>query len=117
MAIIYHMTTKGAWAAVDPSQGYQPESLATEGFIHCSTITQLLGVANGLYRGQQESIILFVEESRVAAKIIYEDCYETKQDFPHIYGPLMPSAVTEIIEFPCNEDGSFDLPVGLGSSA
>ena len=115
MAIIYHMTTKAAWAAVDAEQGFQPDSLGTEGFIHCSTITQILGVANGLYRGQQESIILCVEESLVAAEIIYEDCYETKQDFPHIYGPLMPSAVVGVVDFPCSADGSFELPAELAS--
>ena len=113
MAIIYHMTTNAAWSAVNSQQGYRPPSLASEGFIHLSTRDQILGVANGLYHGQQDSIILCVEEALVDAEIIYEDCYETGQDFPHIYGPLMPSAVTRIVAFPCNADGSFNLPPDL----
>ena len=56
--MIYHMTTKQAWAAVDPEAGYRPESLETEEFIHLSTVDQIEGVANRYYRGQQDSIIL-----------------------------------------------------------
>ena len=113
MALIYHMTTKQAWAAVDPAVGYQPPSLSSEGFIHLSTLDQILGTANTIYHGQQDSIILCVDESRVEAKVVYEDCYETQQDFPHIYGPLMPSAVVKVVDFPCAADGSFTLPAGL----
>lgn len=113
MGIIYHMTTRHAWAAVDPAAGYRPPSIESEGFIHLSTIGQILGVANNIYHGQQDSVILCVDESKVDAEIIYEDCYETGQDFPHIYGPLFPTAVVQIIDFPCDADGNFVLPAEL----
>jgi len=113
MSIIYHMTTREAWTAVDPEKGYQPPSLGSEGFIHLSTSGQILGVANGLYHGQRDSVILCVDELKVRAEIVYEDCYETGQDFPHIYGPLFPTAVVKVIDFPCDEAGNFSLPPEL----
>ena len=113
MGIIYHMTTKQAWTAVDPAVGYQPPSLESEGFIHLSTIGQIVGVANGIYHGQQDSIVLCVDEALVQSEIIYEDCYETGQDFPHIYGPLFPAAVVKIVDFPCDAEGNFALPSEL----
>ena len=33
-----------------------------------------------------------------------------RASFPHIYGPLNLDAVIYAIEFPCEADGSFQLP-------
>ena len=32
--------------------------------------------------------------------------------FPHLYGELNVDAVVRVIELPCDEDGSFRLPIG-----
>ena len=110
MTHILHMTERSAWQAAQASGEYTAVSLTTEGFIHCSTPTQLLGVANSLYKGQPDLIILVIDPARVAPDIIYEDCYETGQQFPHIYGSLATTAVTRIVDFPCQPDGTFTLP-------
>lgn len=110
MTTILHITTKEAWETAVSSGSYQADSLYTEGFIHCSTPEQVLGPANALFRGQQNLVLLIIRPQHVNANIVYEDCYQSGQAFPHIYGPLNLDAVTAVIDFPSNEDGTFSLP-------
>ena len=113
MALILHMTSRSEWEAAQVQGWYAAESLQSEGFIHCSTVSQILGVANGLYQGAQNMVLLQLDESLVDADIVYEDCYETGQDFPHIYGRLNLDAVVDVLDFPCDQDGKFALPAGV----
>lgn len=109
--MILHITTRVAWeTAVD---AYIPENFSTDGFIHCSTIEQVLIPANGIFRGQSDLILLCIDEEKVQAPVIYEDCYDTGRGYPHIYGPLNKDAIVRIVNFPANKDGSFSLPPAL----
>ncbi len=110
MGIILHITSQATWEAARAAGSYQADTLATEGFIHCSTPTQVIGVANGRFRGQTGLTLLCIEETRVRAAVRYEDCDETGQQFPHIYGPLNLDAVTQALPFPPQADGTFALP-------
>jgi uncharacterized protein (DUF952 family) len=101
--MILHITNQFEWETAVARGVYIADSLASEGFIHCSTVEQVLGPAN--------------EPEKVAAPIVYEDCYETGQAFPHIYGPLNLDAVVQIIPLPPEPDGSFTLPPGLRPSS
>ena len=112
--MITHITTAEAWMAALPHGQYTADSLASEGFIHCSTVAQLLGTANAIFRGQDGLVVLAIDEARVTADIIYEDCYETGQLFPHVYGSLPVAAVVGVYPFPCQADGTFALPEGMG---
>jgi uncharacterized protein (DUF952 family) len=113
MTDLLHISTRDHWREAQSSGQYRPPSLAEEGFIHCSTPEQLIGVANALYAGQTGLLLLQIDLALVPAEIKYEDCYETGQDFPHIYGPLPLPAVTQIREFRPGPDGFFILPDGL----
>ncbi|RYY09702.1 MAG: DUF952 domain-containing protein, partial [Chitinophagaceae bacterium] len=42
--MIYHVTSAAQWAAAVEQGFYEAPSLATEGFIHSSTIDQVQGV-------------------------------------------------------------------------
>lgn len=108
--MILHIIPRPEWAAAVQVGEYRPASLPAEGFIHCSTPEQVLGPANAFYRGQTDLLLLVIDPARVAAEIVYEDCYETGQAFPHIYGPLAPEAVTAVLDFPPGPDGLFHLP-------
>ena len=110
MTIILHITTQDAWQTAVAIGEYHADSLVSEGFIHCSTAEQVLMPANQLYPGQTELILLTINPANLTAELIYEDCYETGHQFPHIYGPLNLDAVTGFIEFPPNPDGTFSLP-------
>ncbi len=41
-------------------------------------------------------MLLYIDPDRVGAEIRYEDLYNCKEDYPHIYGPLEVEAVVEI---------------------
>ena len=110
MTIILHITTEAAWQTAVAAGAYRADSLASEGFIHCSTVDQALMPANEIYLGRTDLILLIIEPSRLTAELIYEDCYTTGQQFPHIYGSLNLDAVTGFVAFPPNPDGTFSLP-------
>ncbi len=110
MLMILHITTQAAWETAVATGQYTADSLASEGFIHCSTPTQVVGTANALFRGQPGLVLLCINPAQMQAPVVYEDCYETGQAFPHIYGALNLAAVTAVLEFPPNPDGTFSLP-------
>lgn len=110
MGHIFHITEKAAWEAAVTCGTYTAESLSNEGFIHCSTKAQVLGTADLLFRGRAGLCLLCINEDKVPARIAYEDCYETGQQFPHIYGALPTTAVSHVIAFPPRADGTFAFP-------
>jgi uncharacterized protein (DUF952 family) len=112
-AMIYHICTRNAWQTAQRNGHYTTDSLPVEGFIHCSTAAQLLVPANALYHGRTDLILLCIDDERVHGRLVYEDCYESGTKFPHIYAPLNLDAVTDVVDFPPNIDGSFSLPPAL----
>ena len=112
-SIIFHICTSSAWATTKNGK-YRCPSLESEGFIHCSTHEQILEVANYLFRGQRDLLLLVIDPQKVLPSIRYEDAGNGKF-YPHIYGPLNVSAVTEILPLAPNPDGIFALlPTSLG---
>lgn len=114
--MLLHIIDRAEWETAVSQPPYRPASLASEGFIHCSTVAQVLKPANEMFQGQANLILLCIDPAKVNADIIYEDCYESGVAFPHIYGPLDPAAVFNQIDFPPNADGSFSLPAALETS-
>jgi uncharacterized protein (DUF952 family) len=89
---------------------YRDDSLETEGFIHCSTPEQVIGVANERFHGRTDLVLLCIDPANLDAPLVCEDCYESGQEFPHIYGPLNLNAVAGVVDFPPNIVGNFALP-------
>ena len=108
--MIYHIVQKSVWETAVSQNSYLPESIEQEGFIHCSTKDQILIPANERFQGQTDLVLLQIDPAKVTHKIVSEDCYESGIAFPHIYGPLNIDSVTQTIPFPCQADGSFQLP-------
>ena len=101
--MIYHITTRGEWAAAQKAGRIRAASLDSEGFIHCSTWQQVLPVAKLFYRGRGDLLLLRIDESRLDAPLVWEapahpdpekagEFAETDR-FPHIYGELNLDAV------------------------
>ena len=114
MTELLHIITTVGWQDAQGRGEYRPSSLIEEGFIHCSIQEQLLGVANALYTGQTELLLLQIDPAQITAEIKYEDCYESGQMFPHIYGPLPLPAITRVFNFRPDPNGFFTMPDGLG---
>jgi uncharacterized protein (DUF952 family) len=113
MTPLLHITTRDAWLAAQDAGLYRANSLETEGFIHCSLPQQVVAVADGYYPGREGLVLLVIDPERLDAPVRFEDCYETGQDFPHIYGPLNLDAVIDVLPFPPGPDGTFALPDAL----
>ena len=93
---------------------YRSNTLDSEGFIHCSTIAQVIGSANRFFKDQTDLVILKIDIDRVTPEIRYEGA-DANNLFPHIYGELNIDAVIGSIDLESNPDGSFTLPSELGN--
>ncbi len=111
--IILHIARRGEWETAVTQGQYTADSLDSEGFIHCSTPEQVLIPANEHFRGQTDLLLLCIDPTRLAAPLVYEDCYQTGMTFPHIYGPLNIDAVRQVLDFPPQADGLFVLPLSF----
>ncbi len=109
MEPILHITTRKQWEDAKRAGGYQGDTLASDGFIHCSTFKQLVRVANALFRGASDLVLLVIEPSKVRPEIRWEG-QEGGPAFPHIYGQLNCDAVVDVLAFDPKADGLFELP-------
>jgi uncharacterized protein (DUF952 family) len=113
MNTILHITQRQQWESAKSIGTYRGPTLDTEGFIHCSTLAQVIGSANRFFKNQKDLVIIIIDGDRVNPEIRYEG--ETINNlFPHIYGALNIEAVVQAIDFACEEDGLFSLPAELG---
>jgi uncharacterized protein (DUF952 family) len=113
---IYHITYLTAWSAAQEKDGYSPDSLTSNGFIHCSKVDQILRVANSYYPNQHGLVILVIDPSRLNPKVRWEaGTDKTDELFPHIYGPLNSDAVVRVLDFEPGVDGRFLLPQSLAA--
>jgi len=108
--MLYHIISMSDWQKALDAGIYSPPTLESGGFVHCSTADQVIEVANELYRGQEGLMLLVIDLDRLEVPTAYEDCYQTGQKFPHIYGPLPIEAVLEVRPFTPGPDGLFSLP-------
>ena len=112
--LIYHITSRVSWAAAKRSGVYSADSLASQGFIHCSKVDQVLRVANSFYTSQRGLVILAIDPSRLTPRIRWEPGTDKADElFPHIYGPLNLDAVVRVFDFEPGAQGTFALPAGM----
>ena len=104
---ILHLSPTSAWTAARRAGVYTADSLAAEGFIHCSEPQQAMWVANTRFRGRDDLVLLQIAVGRLKAPLRYENLQGGEELFPHIYGPLELDAVIHANPFPCRADGSF----------
>ena len=55
-------------------------------------------------------LLLEIDPGRLEAPVVWEDCYESGEEFPHIYGPLPQDAVIDVRPYLPNERGRFPDP-------
>lgn len=97
--MIFHIATRDAWDVAARAGAYRPDTLETEGFIHCSTAGQVADVANVRFRGRDDLVLLWIDEAKVRAEIKWEDASDGSGKFPHVYGPLDIEAVARATDF------------------
>lgn len=109
---IYHLLPVATWEKLSPAIDYRAESLATEGFIHCTGESErLVEVANRFYRQADGAfVILSIDCEMLKADVRWEPA--DGHLFPHVYGPINRSAIVTVTPFPRQADGQF-LPPSL----
>jgi len=107
---IYHIIPEPDWKRAQAAGVYEPESLASEGFIHCSLPEQVIRVANTYYSGQMDLQLLRIDQEKLAHEVRYEDLLGEGECFPHIYGGLNLSAVTAICPLDTDQQEKFIMP-------
>ncbi|MEU7027595.1 DUF952 domain-containing protein [Streptomyces sp. NPDC046275] len=105
--MLLHLVPLDVWSA-DPDLPYAPPSLAAEGFVHCSgDEPSALAVADRYYRDVPGTLlVLVIDESRLGGEVRWEGSGSSEGVlFPHVYGPIERSAVTEVLEVRRDADG------------
>jgi uncharacterized protein (DUF952 family) len=116
--MIYHITSRPAWSDARERGEYRAESLETEGFIHCSTESQVLPVAHKFYGRQGDLLLLVIEPTLLSSDLKWEPPsggapppgVPEGDPFPHVYGPINLDAVVNVLELRANPDGTYDFP-------
>ena len=116
--MIYHITSRRAWREALQRGDYRAESLETEGFIHCSTKSQVLPVAEKYYPGQRNLLVLMVDPARLTSDLKWEPPsggapppgVPEGEPFPHIFGPIDLDAIVKVFDLETDRDGKHNLP-------
>ena len=112
LPVIYHLVRRQDWDGRAPGE-YSAASLAEEGFNHCSKDEeQLLRVAQRLYSGERDMLVLEVDTGRLNSPVKWEPS-RSGEIYPHIYGHINEAAVTGVRQLLFGDDGEFSLgPTG-----
>jgi uncharacterized protein (DUF952 family) len=99
--MIYHIALPGDWQQAQAAGVYtvstRGRTLQGEGFIHCSdSAEQVEAVRAFVYDDLDDLLLLVIDESALESPVIRELPDGGDQLFPHLYGPLPVSAVTEV---------------------
>jgi uncharacterized protein (DUF952 family) len=103
--MIYHLAISSEWDDQAERAHYAPVRFEDEGFIHCSEKHQLEGVANRVFSGRDDLLLLKLDPTRLESDTTYESGGSMK--FPHIYGKIDKASVIDIVPIRCNSHGTF----------
>lgn len=78
---IFHLAEPDAWEAAAASGVYVAESLAVEGFIHCSTAEQVSHTFARYYADRNDLVLLEVDPDGLGVR--WEAT--SGESFPHVY--------------------------------
>ena len=108
--MILHICPRAAWAAAVAAGENEGDTLAAQGYIHCSPPELVHLPATLLFRGRTDLVLLEIDETRLPVPVTWEQGEPPTPDghlFPHIYSALPIEAVVSVHDYLPEEDGSF----------
>ncbi|MEW6180183.1 MAG: DUF952 domain-containing protein [Chloroflexota bacterium] len=94
--LIYHIAEVKDWRDALETGSYRADSLKSEGFIHCSRREQLWEVAQRLFAGRQDIVVLEIHPASLPVEIRYEAAPNGVK-YPHVYGEIPLEAVHQVL--------------------
>jgi uncharacterized protein (DUF952 family) len=116
MRALFHIVDRTAWQAAAASGEYRPDSLISEGFVHCSFVEQVAPVANARYRGVGNLCVVELDPALVG-EVRVEDSYGEGNVFPHVYGPLPTAAAVAVHDLELDEQGGWTFSAAPAAGA
>lgn len=110
---VFHLATPEEWTAASEVGRIEPRSLATEGFVHCSTVEQLTGTIERHF-GTADELIVVELAPAIADELRWEESRPGER-YPHLYRPVVATDVTGIHHWRRPSDGRVDILRQLGS--
>lgn len=119
--LIYHLAVAAEWEAARASgMAYDRSTLGVsldeQGFIHCSFVDQVQFIADLVYAGRTDVVLLTIDTSRLGVEVRVEGVDGGDECFPHVYGPVARDAVVAATPVPVGRDGRLDVETALASS-
>jgi uncharacterized protein (DUF952 family) len=102
----FHLVPEQVWMAHDRSKPYAADSLATEGFTHCTDGIDALGVTFDRYYAADARPFLALTLELDVLDVPWR--YDVGgSPYPHIYGAVRPEAVVGVSRVDRAADGRF----------
>ena len=120
---IFHLALRDDWER--SADAYAPATLPADGFIHCSSATQVEATANAYFAGRRDLFLLTIDPALVGAPIRWQPPVNPQTGladptsavrFPHVYGPVPRHAVRAAHRLQPAADGTFPLAAYLPRS-
>ncbi|TNE73677.1 DUF952 domain-containing protein [bacterium] len=92
---VYHITTQNEWEHYQEMGYLAPESLKSEGFIHCSTQEQLAGTISRFFSDSNQVVLLELDQESLGNSLIFEDSYG-HGFFPHVYRDIQLNEIKSV---------------------
>jgi uncharacterized protein (DUF952 family) len=110
MSLVYKICPRPLWQSAEREGVFAgaPVDLQ-DGFIHFSTAGQLRETAARHFRGQDDLLLVAVDEARLGDRLSYEPS-RGGDLFPHLYRALPLEAVAWVKPLPIGPDGSHVVP-------
>jgi len=105
--MILHCMKKSAWNAVKSEKYWGAQAIASEGFIHCSTVAYFWRVAPLFSESDEDFVLVCIDKEKLSAEVRYEDGDNCGRFYPHIYGPVNHDAVVMVLPFLRDENGKY----------
>lgn len=108
---VFHLATPDGWRDAMAIGQIVPQSLAAEGFVHCSTAEQLTGTIERHFGSADELVIVELDPA-VAGELRWEESRPGER-YPHLYRAIAATDVKGIHHWRRALDGSVVLPEEL----
>ncbi len=94
---IFHLATPDQWDQAQRQGQVTPASLHTEGFIHCSTTSQVAGTIERHFADADELCLL--ELSHAVLSELQWDESRPGERYPHLYRPLELDEIRQVVSW------------------